>query len=727
LKCRHCGASISHRPTDATLDYSQEKKVQRSLCPDCGAGVYTLDDQETIAGNESLPVQVQIPERFKVEGILGQGSFGVVSRCWDETLQRHVAVKVSRDAYSRNSMFLREARAASRLQHENIVRVFDVGEYQEQVFIVSEWVDGQTLRNWLDSTPHTQEDVIRILISISHGINYAHQAGIVHRDLKPGNILVDKNSRPRILDFGLSRSMHSEEDTLMVQGQQVGTPAFMAPEQVRGDVDAIDHRTDIYALGVVLFQLLTKQLPYSGSVRDVMSAISETSEPPSLRGRNRSIPAPLDAICRKAMAKVADDRYASASDFANDLQAYLDGTTIKAYSKLHGRRVKSVVRRNWTIASTLVLAPLSLFSLYYIYHTYQLANPLPQVIIASEPPGAKLQWTRFDPETGFLQSAESVQTVAGETVRMRPGFYQVVAQFDPESIEVFRLIPASPELAGAFQVEVGGEAVVIPHRNSTANRSSIELPTIKMVPIQSTKSTSVFFPPGKMRIEGEGPIPVRFNGQTENVTGFLLGQREVTWGDIQKTWPSVTIPEGRSLTDSATGLDWDLAVTWCELNGCNLPSVFELAWAATNGGTTRYVSGDTVPPVASPPVDTTSEGVGPVEASAVQTGLIQSWDATLSQPPVAGLLTGASEWTCDPFCVLRYDDAVNLVPVPAQLNPLASAPAAFPSAAYVVMNIAGRIAQVPTVPANLGNLPIRNQFPNLGFRTVRRLHVSSVP
>ena len=315
---------------------------------------------------------------------------------------------------------------------------------------------------------------------------------------------------------------------------------------------------------------------------------------------------------------------------------------------------------------------------------------------------------------------------------MKPGFYQVVAQFDPESTEVYRLIPASPALAGAFQMEVGGKAVVIPHRNSAANGSGIELPTIKMVPMQSAQSGSVFFPPGKIRIEGEGPIPLRFNGQTENVTGFLLGQREVTWQDIQETWPNITIPEGKSLADSATGLDWDLAVTWCELNGCNLPSVFELAWAATNGGTTQYISGDTAPPVAAMPDSDTpiQEGTGQAssaKSSPSQADLIQSWDATLSQPPVVGLLTGASEWTCDPFCMLRYDETANLVAVPAQLNPMATAPEKFPSAAYVVMNIANRIAQAPTVPANLGNLPIRNQFPNLGFRTVRRLHVSSIP
>lgn len=712
MNCRHCGSQVSFPTFGETIELTGENESHEVRCAICGASIHGVDKEATQPRPNTLPIQYQIPDRFQVDEVLGEGSFGIVSRCWDVKLQRHVAVKIARDAVVRNSMFLREARLASRLQHENIVRVFDVGEYLNQVYIVSEWIDGITLRRWLEKGQRTEEETLRVLIKILDGIDYSHKSGIIHRDLKPGNILVDRVGQPRVLDFGLSQSLDGNNGDLGL-GSRAGTPAFMAPEQVSKSGAKVDHRSDVYALGVVLFQLISGELPYSGSVRDVFESIVAVGGPPLLRERKPSVSKALSAICAKAMAKSPDLRYQSAKEFADDLQAYLDGHPIKAYSKFHQRRLARIWRGYWLAAAACGLFAVCGISLLMLYQDYRDANPLPLVTMASEPPDATFLWTRFDPELGLPEEGAVVRSQAGKPKHLTPGFYKVVAFSGRKSVEVYRTVPNSPDAAAGIRVDLGKQIITLKHWSSYVEGNTIALPSIKVVSADRSKTEVAMFPAGSLRITGQELIPVRFAGRLEKVPRFQMDVNEVSWGDIQRTWPQVAIPGGAKSAGPATGLSWDIAVAWCEENGRNLPSVSELVWAATNGGTTFYVNGDEAPKV--------SNELG--KAGKTAAGEIHAWDSTLSKPPVIGLLTGSSEWTCDPFRLLRYDESGELVAMPEHLNPMPKIAGGFPNSVYVLMNLPERIARSPTASANLGNLPVRNEFPNLGFRTVQRFHI----
>lgn len=712
MYCRQCGTAFSIPTIGATIEETSGLEAHECRCENCGASIHSFDEEATQPRQHCLPTQFQIPERFRVDYVLGEGSFGIVSRCWDEKLQRHVAVKVARGAIARNSMFLREARSASQLQHENVVRVFDVGEHLGQVYIVSEWIDGVTLFQWLKSGRRTEDDILRVLIEILHGIHYSHQLGIIHRDLKPGNILVDRGGHPRVLDFGLSQSLGGDGTALSGESR-AGTPAFMAPEQVRNTEPTVDHRADLYALGVVLFQLISGELPYSGSVRQVFEAVVSDEVPPSLRERKNSVSKALNAICLKAMSKSADLRYQTAEEFADDLQAYLDGTPMKAYPALHQRRIKRILRSYWLISVACTLMILCAASATVLYQEYRRDNPLPLVTIRTEPEGATLFWTRFDSELGLPENEKPTRSRAGESANLRPGFYKVIAFLGNESVEVFRTVPASVNSVAGMMVDLGEQRIRLKHRTSSVEDGRILLPNINFVPQKRNEAEVATFPAGSIRITGKGLIPVRFSGRAENLTRFAMDVNEVTWKDIKRTWPKILIPAGESETEPATGLTWDVVVAWCEENGRSLPSVFEMVYAATNGGTTFYVNGDTAPQI---PAEFIKLGKSGSEN-------LQFWDRTLSQPPVVGLLTGSSEWTCNPFRLLKYDKSGTLIAMPEHLNPMPVNTGNFPQAVYVVMNIPNRVSDSPIVSANLGNLPVRNEFPHLGFRTVRRFHV----
>jgi len=705
LNCRHCGTPNPNLP----LGSSQAGWV----CQKCGAQLFSDELLETRSMMSSEFMQFEMPARFRADKVVGEGSFGVVSKCWDTVLQRDVAVKFPKDGSFQKDLFLREARAASRLQHENIVRIFDVGEQNGQAYIVSEFVDGKTLRAWLDRSDHSMDDVLQMMARIARGIHYAHENGIIHRDLKPGNIMVNQADQPRILDFGLSRSMYSEEDTIMKPGQRVGTPAFMAPEQVRGDVDEIDERTDVYSLGVILFQLLVRQLPYSGSVNEVFEAIAQDDGPPSLRSRNHSIPAPLEAICQKAMAKRPAERYRTAQNFAVDIERYLEGHSLTAYPGLHSRRVKRIMRRSWLASAAVISLLVAVGGGWWIVSDYNSRNPLLPVVVQSDPAGAALVWTRFDPAMGVPEAGVPVKSVAGDVVRLRPGFYRVVARTNDDFVEVFRTVPESPESGVSVNIHDGEIIIPIPHRSASWEGNRFELPRIVVIPVAEVNKGMTYIPGGSVSVAENPGILAVVSGQTRPLGDFLVDPGEVTWQQIIDTWNGYEPGEGKEPGMAVEGLSWDLAVVWVEANGKCLPSIWELQFAATNGGTTRYPSGDKLP----------EPGAGPDRDIE-----IARWDQTTSNPPVCGLLGSRSEWTCDPFVMLiKKDD--QLVPyLPSVATSAGSGqPQSFPSNFYVFSALNFSKAGEPQPFGNLVNVADVRLFSNLGFRAVRRLHIPDFP
>ncbi len=268
--------------------------------------------------------QVKLPERigrYRVESILGSGAFGVVYQCQDEMLQRCVAVKVPHPHLLDNpEMYLAEARVLASLEHPAIVPVYDAGQTDDGMcYVVSKFIEGSNLRRRGQEAPLSQPAAVELTASIADALHCAHVHGVVHRDLKPANILLDLQSRPYLADFGLA--LRDEEFGL--HGKNAGTPTYMSPEQARSEGHLVDGRSDIFSLGVVLYELLTAVKPFRGSnIEEILERI-RMLEPRPLRQIDDKIPKELERICLKAIAKRASDRYNTALDMSDDLRAFL--------------------------------------------------------------------------------------------------------------------------------------------------------------------------------------------------------------------------------------------------------------------------------------------------------------------------------------------------------------------------------------------------------------------
>jgi serine/threonine-protein kinase len=274
--------------------------------------------------------------KFELRRIVGKGADGTVYEGFDPIIERRVAIKTVRvpdveDPESREELnrFKRGAQAAGRLHHPNIVGVYDYGETPDLAYIVMEFVDGSTLKEFTDKKElFPLPEVLRIMEELMHGLQYSHDRGVVHRDLKPSNVMLTRAKQVKIADFGIARI---ESSSLTLAGTVMGTPSYMAPEQFKDD--AVDARTDLYASGVLLFQLLTGERPFEGSFVQLMHKALHTEAPlpSSLRP---DLPASYDAVVRKAMAKDPAGRYASATEFAQALRAAFEGRTPAAATNL---------------------------------------------------------------------------------------------------------------------------------------------------------------------------------------------------------------------------------------------------------------------------------------------------------------------------------------------------------------------------------------------------------
>ncbi len=242
---------------------------------------------------------------------VGSGAFGEVWQARDTQLHRIVAVKIPRPAYVRQmgiSSTLREGQAAAKLKHPHIVAIHAIETSGEVPLIVSEFVAGESLKAWLKSHAPTFAEIAGLCDKLADALQHAHDAGVIHRDLKPSNVLMDAAGEPYIADFGLAKNL-SAQDSMTIDGQIMGTPAYMSPEQARGDSAKVDGRADVFALGVMLYEMLTGQPPFQGDKSTVMLAILH-NEPRGPRHLRREIPRDLETICLKALSKDPARRYA---------------------------------------------------------------------------------------------------------------------------------------------------------------------------------------------------------------------------------------------------------------------------------------------------------------------------------------------------------------------------------------------------------------------------------
>jgi hypothetical protein len=285
--------------------------------------------------------------RFELQAELGMGSFGCVFRAHDTELDRTVALKVQRAgsfaSEEEAERFVREARSVAQLKHPGIVAIYETGRTDEGVgYLVTEFIEGETLERRLERGHVPHRAAAELAAEIADALEYAHQHGVVHRDVKPSNVLLDLGGRPHIMDFGLAKRDVGE--TMTSDGRVMGTPAYMSPEQARGQSHDVDARSDIYSLGVMLYELLTGERPFQGNRRLLLLQVLE-DEPRSPRQLDEKLPRDLATICLKALAKTPGGRYQTAADMAEDLRRFLRGEPIKARPAGYARRLINWCRR----------------------------------------------------------------------------------------------------------------------------------------------------------------------------------------------------------------------------------------------------------------------------------------------------------------------------------------------------------------------------------------------
>ena len=291
------------------------------------------DPMGTLGGVEPLPASIG---RYVMIRIIGQGGLGIVYLARDEALKRIVAIKVSRAAFrsepEQGARFAREAVMVARMRHPNIVSIYDVVENDDCFAVVLEYVDGGSLQEQLQDRTWSPEEAARLVATLARTMQYAHSQGILHRDLKPSNVLFTEDGTPKISDFGLAKLIdEQQEDALSTsEGIIMGTPAYMSPEQARGEISRTGPATDVHALGVILYELLTGRRPFKGGAPSemLMQVLAYQPEPPSRW--LKVIPRDMDAICLKCLAKDPEGRYATAADLADDLERFLKRQPIKA-------------------------------------------------------------------------------------------------------------------------------------------------------------------------------------------------------------------------------------------------------------------------------------------------------------------------------------------------------------------------------------------------------------
>ena len=258
---------------------------------------------------------------YRVVEKLGEGGMAVVYRAFQESLGRYAAIKMLRSELARDEEFVnrfrREALAAANMDHPNILHVYDAGAAHGMYYIVMGFVDGGSLKDLIAQGPLDPEYAVAITIQLAEALDYAHRHGVIHRDVKPSNVLMTRDGRPMLTDFGIAKALY-ETEALTRTGATIGTPEYMAPEQIQGQ--PVDGRTDIYALGIVLYEMLTGWAPFSAPT-PVATLYKQVNEPPPPLGQvNIKVPGWLEGVVARAVAKRPELRYQQAGEFAEALR-----------------------------------------------------------------------------------------------------------------------------------------------------------------------------------------------------------------------------------------------------------------------------------------------------------------------------------------------------------------------------------------------------------------------
>lgn len=380
-------------------------------------------DGSSASAEKTDALAADLGGRYELRRLLGRGGMGCVYLARDRTLGRDVALKMPRFEAGRPELierFYREARSAAALNHPGICPIFDVNEHNGTPYLTMAFVEGPTLAEMLrERGPLPSEEAARIVREVAQAMHEAHRAGVVHRDLKPGNVMLDRAGRAVVMDFGLARQFDIAPEQCVTRfGMVLGTPAYMAPEQTGGDPATVGPAADIWALGVILYELLTGQRPFTGASLGQLFARIAADEPLPPSVLRPTLPPALDAVVRTALAKDPSRRYTSMAAFADALESAALAMTPTDLAPADTPPTASAPRRRPTTPALLIGAGLVLVALVVLGVVFYVQTDYGTVEVRLSDPNAKVD-VRVDGDVITLEEP-------GQTTTVRPGRHKLI-------------------------------------------------------------------------------------------------------------------------------------------------------------------------------------------------------------------------------------------------------------------------------------------------------------
>ncbi len=595
---------------------------------------------------------------FQVVRMIGEGGMGRVYFARQISLPRDVAIKVLPQAGSsrrgRNERFEREARAPARLDHPGIVKILESHQEGDLRWYAMEFVPGRTLGELIQEQKDRHgaspggspmldrgwfRRVAELIAALADALDHAHQRGVIHRDLKPHNVLLDADGQPKLLDFGLA--IDRADDTITLDGDLVGTPHYMSPEQVSGRRDDVGPASDLWSLGVLLYEMLALRRPFDGPNRDkVLEAIS-SAVPASIRDDESRVPRDLETICLRALERKPEHRYASAGDLARDLRHFLSYEAIEASPPPFTRRLAFWTRqhREWLLGAVGGAALLAALFLWRERRVVAAAKAHLAITGNAAAQGARVSLRKIDPVTGRFEQAIAIGKVPLADVEVEPGLWRIVVE--KEGVGFAELTRAFAR--GDVAVHAWIRPVAVVHRGMVDVAAG---PFVFALPDDGAR----FYDPERYEPTfwiDENEVSCeqyeRFLADSAAEGRPLERPRSWQWG-LDPEWARLPV----------VGLTFAEAVAYAEWAGKRLPTMFEWEKAARGTKGHRYPWGDETAPLATlfPP-----PGPAPEVVDAKAVGLLYRYDYAnlqrvddcaanaISEFGLRHALGNAQEWT----------------------------------------------------------------------------------